>query len=488
MITITAPPDDIGSAALAAAARMTVERLGGDGDGCALTVRLLVDDIRSRSVTGVDEGDVTLRIDSVGTEAVLSLRDGGAPIQTEPSTLHPLINLGIITGSSVSTDGHANVTVVRMALQSHSRVFDHSDEEVIDAHAPASTVETTIRELTPADAAGLTTLMYRCYGWSYPNTDIYFPDRIAAQIDDGSRIGEAAFAPDGQMVAHWGAVRYGPFVVESGTTATDPRFRHRGLADQLGQRLLVLLTDMGVIGRFREPVLTHPATQGIALKEGATMVGLRVNCGRAIAQTGITDGLQDHRSSLTVAYAALRELPAAPVYVPDAYRAILTDVLTETNWQRPITAPDPAAGIPAETVSATTYDATNASAVVEITVVGADLIDEVDASLDRARRSGAKYTEVRLPTGQPALAIVGAGLFDLGLAYAAFLPLLRADSDVLALQWLDDPQPDTSDWHYADERVERFATAVLANISEAADRAIRARRSAAGGELRRMVW
>jgi len=441
---------------------MAVERLGGDGDGCALTVRLLVDGIRSRSVTGVDEGDVTLRIDSVGTEAVLTLRDGGAPIQTEPPTLHPLINLGIITGSSVSTDGHANVTVVRMALQSHSRVFDHSDEEVIDAHAPASTVETTIRELTPADAAGLTTLMYRCYGWSYPNTDIYFPDRIAAQIDDGSRIGEAAFAPDGQMVAHWGAVRYGPFVVESGTTATDPRFRHRGLADQLGQRLLVLLTDMGVVGRFREPVLTHPATQAIALNE-----------------TGITDGLQDHRSSLTVAYAALRELPAAPVYVPDAYRAILTDVLAETNWQRPITAPDPASGIPAETVSATTYDATNASAVVEITVVGADLIDDVDASLDRARRSGAKYIEVRLPTGQPALAMVGAGLFDLGLAYAAFLPLLRADSDVLALQWLDDPQPDTSDWHYADERVERFATAVLANISEAADRAIRARRSSA---------
>ena len=479
MITITAPPDDIGSAALSAAARMSVERLGGDGDGCALTVRLLMDDIRSRSVEGVDQGHVTLHIEPAGTEVVLTLRDGGSPIQVEPPTLHPLINLGIVTGSSVSTDGHANVTVVRMALHTHSRVFDHNDEEIIDPDAPASAVETSIREVTPADAAGLTALMYRCYGWSYPNTDIYFPDRIAAQVGDGTRIGEAAFTPDGQMVAHWGAMRYGPFVVESGTTATDPRFRHRGLAEHLGELLLVRLTEMGVIGRFREPVLTHPATQGIALKEGATMVGLRVNCGRAIAQAGITDGLQNHRSSLTVAYAALRELPAAAVFVPSAYEGILRDVLAGTDWQRSIAAPDPGTRIPADTVSATTYDATNASAVVEITVVGTDLIDEVDASLDRARRSGAKYIEVRLPTGQQALAVVGEGLFDLGLAYAAFLPLLREDSDVLALQWLDDPQPDTSDWHYADERVERLATTVLAHISEAADRAVRARRSGA---------
>ncbi len=479
MITITAPPDDTGSAALAAAARMAVERLGGDGDGCALTVRLLVDDIRARSAAGVDEGDVTLRIETSGTEVVLTIRDGGAPIQIEPPTLHPLITLGVITGSSVGTDGHANVTVVRMALQTHTRVFDRVDEEIIAADAPTSTDEVTIRPVTPADAAGLTTLMYRCYGWSYPNTDIYFPERIAAQILDGSRIGEAAFAPDGQMVAHWGAVRYGPFVVESGTTATDPRFRHRGLAEQLGQRLLAELTDMGVIGRFREPVLTHPATQRIALKEGATIVGLRANCGHAIAQAGITDGLQDHRSSLTVAYVALRELPAAPVYVPSVYESILRDVLAMTDWQRPISAPDPDAPVPAETVSATSYDATNASALIEVTVVGADLIDEVDASLDRARRAGAKYIEVRLPTAQPALAMVGGGLFDLGLAYAAFLPLLRADSDALAVQWLDDPHPATGDWHYADERVERLAAAVLTQISEAADRAVRARRSGA---------
>lgn len=476
MITITAPPDDVGSAALTAAARMAVERLGGDGDGCALTVRLIVSDIRSRSVAGVDEGDVSLRIDVEGTEAVLTIRDGGAPIQTEPATLHPLINLGVITGTQVSTDGHANVTVVRMALRGHSRVFDHDEEEVIAEDAPATTAQVTIREIAPVDAVGLTTLMYRCYGWSYPNIDIYFPDRIAAKIDDGSRIGEAAFDPDGQMVAHWGAVRFGPYVVESGTTATDPRFRHRGIAEDLGERLLARLKQMGVIGRFREPVLTHPATQALALKEGATMVGLRVNCSRAIAQAGITDGMQHHRSSLTVAYTALLPLPPATIFVPNDYQPILRDVLEATDWNRPIAESVPDKTMPATSVSASTYDATNASAVIDVSVVGADLVDEVGAGIDRARRSGAKYIEVRLPVAQSALAMVGNELIDLGLAYAAYLPMLRADSDVLALQWLDDPHPTTDDWHYADDRVEKLATAVLTHISDVAHGNVRARR------------
>jgi len=130
-------------------------------------------------------------------------------------------------------------------------------------------------------------------------------------------------------------------------------------------------------------------------------------------------------------------------------------------------------------VSSISYDHANRSAVIDVTVVGQDLIDVVDSALDAARRSGSRYVEVRLPTAQPAFAELGEGLIDLGLAYAAYVPLLQADSDVLALQWLDDAEVDTSDWHYADDRVEAFALSVVAQIREAADRAVRVRREAA---------
>lgn len=479
MISISAPPDEVGSAALAAAARMAVERLGGDGDGCALVVRLMLEDVQSRQVDGVDAGDVDLRIDVEGTEVVLTLRDGGAPSQAEPATLNPLVMLGVVTGSSTGTDGHANVTEVRLALQAHHEVFDHSGIDVLDADAPESSDEVTIRDLTADDAAGLTTLIYRCYGWSYAHPDMYYPDRIASAITAGTRLGEVAVNRDGELVAHWGAVRHGPHVVESGSTVTDPRYRHRGIAAQLGERLLQRLEQMGTIGRFREPVLTHTATQAIALKEGAVMVGLRANCGHAIAQVGITDGLVSHRTSLTVAYAVLRPLEAAEIYVPHVYEPILRTVLAHADWPRTIRHAESDVDAPAESVSSISYDQANRSAVIDVTVVGRDLIDVVDSALDAARRSGSRYVEVRLPTAQPALAQLGEGLIDLGLAYAAFVPLLQADSDVLALQWLDDAEVDTSDWHYADDRVEALALSVVAQIREAAERAVRVRREAA---------
>jgi GNAT superfamily N-acetyltransferase len=479
MITITAPPDEVGSAALAAAARMAVERLGGDGDGCALVVRLLLEDVRSRQIDGVDAGDVDLRITLDGTEVVLTLRDGGAPSQAEPATLNPLVMLGVVTGSSTGTDGHANVTEVRLALQAHHEVFDHSGIDVLDVDAPESSDEVVIRDLTAADAAGLTTLIYRCYGWSYAHPDMYYPDRIAAAIDAGTRLGEVAVNGAGELVAHWGAVRHGPHVVESGSTVTDPRYRHRGIAGQLGERLLQRLADMGTIGRFREPVLTHTATQAIALKEGAVMVGVRVNCGHPISQVGITDGLMPHRKSLTVAYAALLALEPVDVFVPHVYEPILRTVLSRADWPRTIAHADPSVDAPLESVSSISYDHANRSAVIDVTLVGRDLIDVVDSALDAARRSGSRYVEVRLPAAQPALAQLGEGLIDLGLAYAAYVPLLQANSDVLALQWLDDAEVDTSDWHYADDRVEALALSVVAQIREAADRAVRVRREAA---------
>lgn len=479
MIRIQAPCNSAGTAAVIAAARMAVERLGGDGDGCGLAVRLLLQDVRDRTKNAIENSDVELVITPVGTQVVLELRDKGEPITTEPESLHPLVSMGLLTGSQAGTDGHGNVTSVRLALQAHHSVEDLTGIDVIDAQAPVSAAEFTIRTLSRTDTPALTRLLYRCYGWSYPHADMYYPERISAAIDDGSRIGLVAVTEDGDVVAHWGAVFHGPQVVETGSTVTDPRFRHRGIARLLGEQLLSQLQHLRVAGRFREPVLTHTATQELALKEGAAIVGLRANSGSAFQQVGITQGILDHRSSVTVAFSPLKPLHAAQVFVPNEYAHILRVALSHTDWPREILTAPTDFVIPPDTLAQSTYDASNRSARVDVQVVGADLIDEIDAAIERARRGGAVYIEVHLPTAQPALAVLGAGLIDLGLAYAAYLPLLRTDSDVLILQWLDDPEVHTTDWHYATPHVESIAQSIIAQIRDAAARAIKSRREAA---------
>ena len=49
-------------------------------------------------------------------------------------------------------------------------------------------------------AAALTRAIYRCYGWTYPGPALYFPDRIAAQIERGERIGEVAVTEEGRYL------------------------------------------------------------------------------------------------------------------------------------------------------------------------------------------------------------------------------------------------------------------------------------------------
>ncbi len=481
MIRVQAVHNSAGAAALTAAARMAVEHLGGDGDGCGLIVRLLLQDVRDRIQPGVDSSEVELSVRPEGTEVVLELRDRGEPISGEPVALHPLVAMGLVTQTQTGTDGHSNVTTIRMALQAHHAVEDLDSVEILNEQVPVSTDEFSVRELTPVDTPALTRLLYRCYGWSYPHPDLYYPERVSAALVDGSRIGLVAVTESGEVVGHWGAVYRGAHVVETGSTVTDPRFRHRGIARLLGEQLLDQLRDRQVKGRFREPVLTHTATQEMALKEGAVIVGIRANRGQALQQVGITQGILDHRSSVTVAFGALLPLESASVFVPADYADILRVVLSHSDWPRHIDArPDfTLADVPSTTESTSSYDAANQSAVIDVSIIGNDLIDNVDSALDRARRGGAEFIEVHLPTAQPWLTAVGAGLIDLGLAYAAYIPVLHEDSDVLVLQWLDDSEVDTSDWQYATPHVEALAQAVVAQIHDAAQRAVKVRREAA---------
>ena len=78
-----------------------------------------------------------------------------------------------------------------------------------------------------------TRCIYRCYGWSYPYAEMYYPDRLAAAISEGTRNGGVAVDADGEVVAHCGWVEVAEGAVMVGAAVTDPRYRRRGLLEQV---------------------------------------------------------------------------------------------------------------------------------------------------------------------------------------------------------------------------------------------------------------
>jgi hypothetical protein len=244
--------------------------------------------------------------------------------------------------------------------------------------------------------------------------------------------------------------------------------------------------EAGIIGRLREPVLTHPATQQIALNDGASIVGAYLHIAHPLQQVGITEGVVSDRISVSVAYGPLHPLQSATVWVPQPYEQLARMVLAQSNWPREFGTAYRGVQIPDATVSAVNYDAGNRLGIIDVTTIGQNLIDHLDSSIDDLRRSGAEHIQVRLPANQPALHSVGAGLPEIGLAFGAFIPQLRTAEpgsedlgDVLIAQWLADAELDTDSWVFATEQVSVIVLAIAEQVRQVANSGQLRRRQAA---------
>lgn len=472
----SAPGDDNGVAVLVAAARSAAARHGASEGVATLAVELLAASARRRHVIAEESNELSLEAGIEGTELVLSLADRGEPIAGPPPQLLALVGAGFLSAADGHIEGTGNVASARLPLPSHGRLIDDSDLQVLGDDAVLTDRPVEFRELRPGDAAALTRCIYRCYGWSYPGVDLYYPDRVAAAIESGKRIGEVAVDEAGEVAAHWGAVFVADGLVETGGTVTDPRFRRRGLANVLGDRLLERIVAMGVTGRMREPVLTHPATQHIALREGAALVGVYLKMTQPLQQVGITEGLLDERVSLTVMYGPLVPLQPATLWVPGPYEAITREVLSATDWPFELGEVRGLHEAPPASTVGVVYDATNRLGIVEVPVVGDDLVDAVDTALGQLRTAGAEAVHVTLPISEPMVARRGAGLGALGLTYGCLLPNYGTLGHALVLQWVRDHRVDIGSWQFANEHVESVARKIAAQAESLGDDMVALRR------------
>jgi hypothetical protein len=175
-------------------------------------------------------------------------------------------------------------------------------------------------------------------------------------------------------------------------------------------------------------------------------------------------------------YSALQSFEPATVWVPAAYEPFVATVLNSAPWPRDTGSARGHSGCPVASVVGSSYDALNRTGVVQVDVVGGDLVAVVDDTLSGLQHAGADMVMVRLPANQPALATQGAGLGSLGLGYASYLPTFGAMGDALVLQWLRDPDVDQSSWVFANDAVGDFARRVARHVVEVGGRQATLRR------------
>ena len=130
--------------------------------------------------------------------------------------------------------------------------------------------EYTIRRMRPDEAVQVSQLMYRAYGNTYFNEDMYYPDRVAAHNAANSVLSFVAVGAAGQLAGHYALERGEPGpVAEGGQAVVDPAHRGRGLLDRMKDAALAEARRRQLVGVFADAVTVHTMTQQSDLKHGA---------------------------------------------------------------------------------------------------------------------------------------------------------------------------------------------------------------------------
>lgn len=185
--------------------------------------------------------------------------------------------------------------------------------------APAPT---TLRPLEAGDAIHLARLMYRSYGYSYVNPDMYIAERILARGQDGrltSWVAQAQDAAGAPIVGHIALMkdhRDDP-ALEVGAAVVAPDQRGGGLLGQLLQTVTQALEQRPEAAAFVHAVTRHPYTQKTFGRLGYLPTALLLAYTPASLQfRSIPGQASTQRGSVFYACRLLRPAPPVDVHLP----------------------------------------------------------------------------------------------------------------------------------------------------------------------------
>ena len=253
---------------------------------------------------------------------------------------------------------------------------------------------------------------------------------------------------------------------------TAERYRGHEVCERLEAQLAARVKGLGVKWIMSEPSLLHTVSQEVVVRGGGAITGFRLKCIRPVTAAGFIEEIEDGgRQSLATAFDPLGQLQSRDVWAASDYAELVALALGQADWPRTLRTEAPAdLQLPPQTRLSSSFDEPQANMRIEVEVIGEDITEAVRAERDAAQAAGALSIELRIPTSDPAA--VAVALLDEGFSYAAFLPELREQSDVLLLQWLADPQIDTDVWQLLNPQIETLAHAIVAQAKLAAERKV----------------
>jgi anti-sigma regulatory factor (Ser/Thr protein kinase) len=303
------------------------------------------------------------------------------------------------------------------------------------ALAPEQTY--SIRLLRPEEAVQVSQCIYRAWGYTYPNDDLYYPDRIAHLNATGELVSVVAVDEAGEVVGHFALERPGlGSIAETGQAVVSPAHRGRKLLERMRTFAEEEAGRLGLVGLFGQPVTSHTFTQHGEESTGAHLCGVSLGeAPRSMNFKGIRSEPLPQRESLLLYFKYLGAPPTAVVHTPPRHRAMLERLYGNLGAPAEFRAPAAAKG--SGNVVVSMFHGLGAG-VIRVRRVGADTAAEVRrARQDLCDSAAAEVVNLELPLAQPGTPHLCEAAESDGFFFSGMGPRFAPDGDALRLQYLN---------------------------------------------------
>jgi anti-sigma regulatory factor (Ser/Thr protein kinase)/GNAT superfamily N-acetyltransferase len=301
---------------------------------------------------------------------------------------------------------------------------------------PVEQIPFEIRQMQPEEALEVCRCIYDCYGYSYANENVYFPERLAAMNQESKLLSSVALTPEGEIGGHFAIIFHEKLPAELGIAVTKKKFRGQGFAREMAVFLEEYAIAAGHKGMQVKKVTAHPYTQKFCIKLGYQDCGLLLgHSPKSLSFKGIADTLKQ-RNSDVLGFKYFVDPDPRKLYTPDQHREMIIRLYKNI-------------GVDAETISSNITEAKKEHGVVEVKVhtlrslaellifeIGNDTIPVLRHEMRKLFIDDIQVFELYLSLNDPMTPLIVPELEQMGYIFTSILPETNM-GDALIMQYFN---------------------------------------------------
>ena len=429
------------------------------------------------------EGDRRKPVDVIVTKClhtlVVAVEDMGLPFDYEKlemgeekrfSTYLSKHFADRVNFSTLGTGGNRTEIVKNLPATDIRGVMDISEhtEHAGSPEAPPDE-EINIGMLDAGKVHELVRLVYKCYGYTYANEFMYYPEQIEARLNSGVMLSGAAYNSRDEIIGHVGFIFSAPGarVAESGEAVVDPRYRGRGLFQKMKNHLVEVVAPMNVAGIYGEAVTVHPYSQKGSIELGGRETGFLLGYSPgSVTFHNISETERPRRQSVAMMFTPVAGSRRETVYIPQAYRDIIAGIYERLGFERDLVTEDGGTGYKSRQKGRTSISLRHDhnQALIKIEKIGTMTLTEIGFQLKHLARERFDCIYVDIPLRQKGAGLAAAAARKLGFFFGCIIPEY-SEGDVLRLQYLNNVDISRDDIKTASEFGQQLLDRIFEDMS-----------------------